>query len=92
LPRIERCLLASAAIRLVSTAKPSPPAKPRRDARFHDALEHAPEDVAVAEALVGTRRQTRNGLAPRATYRGRFGIASVLSRPTTAQQSALTLD
>src|SRR5580704_6233833 len=56
-PGIERCLLASATIKLASTANPSPLTSPAASS-FKDALEHATKHVALAELLMmGTRER-----------------------------------
>ena len=58
LPGIERCLLASATIKLASTAKPSPRTRP---AAIHVSTtrSNASENIAVAEALVASARERR---------------------------------
>ncbi len=53
----ERCLLASALIRLASTAKPSPPTSPSAMQRSHGGLEQLAQEVAVAEAAVAVLRE-----------------------------------
>jgi hypothetical protein len=58
-PGVERCLLASASIRLASTAKPLPPTRPAAMHAAHDTFEHAPEDGAIAEGLVARTREHR---------------------------------
>ena len=59
----ERCLLASAAMRLASTAKSSAPDEPFRHAAPNDALEHMTQQIALAKtavAVLGKRRMIRD--------------------------------
>jgi hypothetical protein len=58
-------LLASAWIRLASTAKPSPPNETRRDACPNDAFKHAAKNIAFTETLIagaGKRRVIRDSV------------------------------
>ena len=72
LPGTERCLLASATIRLASTAKPFGADKAFCNARLDDAFEDAAEKVAVSKTFVARPREGRV-----------IGILSSMLKPTT---------
>ena len=58
-PGVERCRLASALIRLASTAKPSPPTSPSAMQRRDRRLEQLAQQIAVAEAPMPVLREGR---------------------------------
>src|SRR5207248_9091249 len=58
-PGMDRCLLASAIIRLASTAKPSPPTRPAAMQCANTTLDDASEDVAISEPIVPRTRESR---------------------------------
>ncbi len=56
-PSTPRCRLASALIKLASTAKASPPTRP--DTALQHRLEDAPQEIALAEAAMPVLREGR---------------------------------